>query len=237
MEQQASILKLLFDKDLDILSLNEVGESLLSIAVESDNAEIMDMLRDHDPRVLNVPLIGEQPLLSKAIIHGKERLIRWLLDAGALVNIRDGGGNTALHHAAAKGDQGIVDLLIDAGGSRAISNKKHWYSIHVAAKESNYEMFSLLFKLDSTILAGDFLSTVFLLASNPLTGNVRILHDVLQLSPDVDLDINGATALLWFVETGQTDPVKMLLDNGADVYRRDAGNGYSALGLTVRVGH
>lgn len=220
-EQQAGILKLLLDTDPNILSLNEAGESLLSIAVELDDTEIMEILRDHDPRILNVPLAGEQPLLYKAIAKGEVVTVRWLLDAGAVVNVRDSEGNSALHHAAHKGDLSILEVLIDAGGSPSAVNKSHFFPIHVAAKESN----------------GGFLSGLFILAVSPKIGNVRILRDVMSLKPDVDMDMYGATALFWSVNAGQTEQVSILLDGGADVYRRDAESGYSILGLAVRVGH
>lgn len=236
-ERQASILRLLLDTNPDILSLNEAGESLLSIAAELDDTEIMENLKDNNPHIINITLTGEQPLLYKAIIKGEVGTVRWLLDAGAVVNVRDSEGNTALHHAASKGDLSILELLIDAGGSPSTVNKSHFFPIHVAARESNYEIFSRLFELDSTILTGEFLSGLFILAVSPTIGNVRILRDVMSLKPDVNMTMYGATALFWSVNAGQIEQVRILLDGGADVYRRDAESGYSILGLAVRVGH
>ena len=49
--------------------------------------------------------------------------VRWLLMEGADVNKADSEGMTALHHAAT-GSSLLWDLLIDAGASDRIENKK-----------------------------------------------------------------------------------------------------------------
>ena len=49
--------------------------------------------------------------------------VRWLLIEGADVNKADNDGMTALHHAAT-GSSLLWDLLIDAGASDTIENKK-----------------------------------------------------------------------------------------------------------------
>lgn len=49
--------------------------------------------------------------------------VRWLLTQGARVDLADSDGMTALHHAATSSSM-LWDLLVDAGASDLIENKK-----------------------------------------------------------------------------------------------------------------
>ncbi|THH27044.1 hypothetical protein EUX98_g7142 [Antrodiella citrinella] len=62
------------------------------------------------------PASGRSPL-HVAALNGSIRCIEVLLEAGALVHLRDSLGHTALYYAARQGHEHAVDLLIKAGAN------------------------------------------------------------------------------------------------------------------------
>ncbi|PIL24495.1 transporter [Ganoderma sinense ZZ0214-1] len=59
---------------------------------------------------------GRAPLHAAALA-GAVRAAGALLEAGALVHVRDGLGHTPLYYAARQGHEGLVDLLVKAGAN------------------------------------------------------------------------------------------------------------------------
>ncbi|CAM9430482.1 unnamed protein product, partial [Heterosigma akashiwo] len=55
------------------------------------------------------------PPFCQAAYHGKEAVMRMLLDAGADRNIKDNTGRTALAWAAEQGQEAVARLLLEAG--------------------------------------------------------------------------------------------------------------------------
>ena len=62
------------------------------------------------------PASGRSPLHAAAL-NGAERAAETLLEAGALVHVRDALGHTPLYYAARQGHEGLVDLLVKAGAN------------------------------------------------------------------------------------------------------------------------
>ena len=53
-------------------------------------------------------------------MNGDERVVRLLVNAGAVVNALGGESGTALQAAAGSGDAGVVELLLEAGADANI---------------------------------------------------------------------------------------------------------------------
>ena len=62
------------------------------------------------------PASGRSPLHAAAL-NGAVRAASALLEAGALVHVRDALGHTPLYYAARQGDEDLVDLLVRAGAN------------------------------------------------------------------------------------------------------------------------
>ncbi|EKM55053.1 uncharacterized protein PHACADRAFT_94654 [Phanerochaete carnosa HHB-10118-sp] len=62
------------------------------------------------------PASGRSPL-HVAALNGSELCVGALLEAGALVHLRDALGHTALYYAARQGHENIVDILVRAGAN------------------------------------------------------------------------------------------------------------------------
>ena len=53
--------------------------------------------------------------LLKAVIEGREAVVRVLVELGADINARDREGRTALLHAAIEGHEAVVRVLVELG--------------------------------------------------------------------------------------------------------------------------
>jgi hypothetical protein len=101
------------------------------------------------------PLTEEDQLeVLECARYGELDDLRALLDAGADVNYRDAGGNTALHRAAGNGHADIISLLIERGAAFVANSNGntplHWAALngHAAAVSALLEKFE-----DADVLA------------------------------------------------------------------------------------
>lgn len=60
---------------------------------------------------------GDRPLLNNLTRWGQVEAALWLLGRGAIPNIGDARGLTALHQAVSRGNRRLVDAMVAAGGS------------------------------------------------------------------------------------------------------------------------
>ena len=67
------------------------------------------------------PFGGSSPLMTAALFD-KQEMVTLLIDAGALLNVKNNDGSTALHTAAFFGRPAIVKLLLDKGVDTSIKN-------------------------------------------------------------------------------------------------------------------
>ena len=94
--------------------------------------------------------------LHLAAKNNDQKLISSLLDAGAGVNIQDGGGHTALHFAEESGSTVCVKMLIEAGADVNIRNEVGETALIAARLHKNTHCAMLLktagFSVDSYTL-------------------------------------------------------------------------------------
>ena len=85
--------------------------------------------------------------------------VRFLLQTGAQVTLKDNTGRTPLHYAAANGNEDIVRELISAGADPLASDSDGWTVLHSAAISTSMDVVTLLVDLgavvDSTTASGE----------------------------------------------------------------------------------
>ncbi len=79
----------------------------------------------------------------KAAIYGNVEKLSALLKKGMNPNLKDKGGNTALHYASSSGYLGMVELLIKEGANIRITNNSGDTGLHWATLGGHFDIISL----------------------------------------------------------------------------------------------
>lgn len=92
-------------------NMNNIGLKLIAIPTSYGDKELKDWFDKNVPDVNQKDKQGI-PLLHRAVLGGREKIIKELLSRGANVNAVDKQAKTALHLAVCEPQPDIVDLLI-----------------------------------------------------------------------------------------------------------------------------
>ena len=169
---------------------------------------------------------------TAVILATRLDVLKLLLDHGADVNIKQGGGYTALTSATWSGDVARAKLLLERGADVNAKDQSGRTVLMIAAEamvsngirpptEEFVRRFMDVLTLFVTSRAdvnaknNDGRTALFIAAGN---GDVNLTKFLLDHGADVNAsDREGRTALTHAVSGGSTDLVKILLAKGADV--------------------
>jgi len=151
---------------------------------------------------------------------------RRLAGANSNVDVRDNFGRTALHYAAAGGDPGNVEWLMDSGADPGLVDVNGDSPLAYGLRANQRQLVLTFAKF----------------GGNPLTAIVRVgrldilLEMVNQTNSSLSIDQRdtktGRTAVFDAAESGQLDILKFFIDLGANLSHLD-NNGYSVLAAAV----
>uniref|UniRef100_A0A8C1N2T6 Caskin-2 n=1 Tax=Cyprinus carpio TaxID=7962 RepID=A0A8C1N2T6_CYPCA len=187
-------------------------------------------------------------VLHHAALTGTTELLSLLLEAQAVVDIKDSNGMRPLHYAAWQGKADSVLMLLRSGA--AVNNASHdgQIPLHLAAQYGHYEVSEMLLqhqsnpcilnkakktpldlacefgrvKVSELISIGTyqcFSTSVFVLILH-----VRCHSLLLKAGIDINRTTKAGTALHEAALYGKTEVVRLLLDNGIDVSIRNTYN-------------
>jgi ankyrin repeat protein len=143
------------------------------------------------------------------------------------VNGKDGGGSTALHHAAGYGPLANIELLIDKGADVNAKNRRgstplHW-AIHDEAKVR------LLVSKGADVNARQQQGRTPLYLAAMLGDSVQTMRLLLNAGADPNLaSANGQAPLMMAASRGNVEGIRLLIERGAQVNAKD-GAGETAL--------
>ncbi len=206
----AAVRKLL-DNGYNINTADEDDSTALSAAAGEGFEEIVSLLIE-----MNADINSGEPL-TKAAGNKHPDIVKLLIRSGADVNIHN---SSPLRSAVMSGNSDIVRILLGAGASVRPEYVSEWSSIiGSAAISGNTEILKLL--IDHGADAAEFESiALYYAASNGRSDAVEYLikqgAEVNAIAPPSYFPRDSAVAAA--VRKGFLDTVKILLENGADIY-------------------
>ncbi len=118
--------------------------TLLHVAVKTQNSEIVKLLLDHGAIVDVTNIIGNTPL-HMAVSQKNSEIVNLLLEKGAAVNMPDSYGNTPLHIAVLNNSLELVPILLNAKNTDAnVKNAFGKTPLHIAAEINSPEIIKQL---------------------------------------------------------------------------------------------
>ncbi len=170
-------------------------------------------------------------ILMELAYAGNLEFVKFLVEAGADVNVVNKDGDFALHYAAVTGHKAIFEYLYPLTRKELREKAKtHLSRGEKLAKERNQYL------IDTLILAAqngniEQLKAVIVLgvnvnAANPVNGEVAIheackkghaevVQVLLDAGADINREVNGETPLSVARQSNQLEVVQLLLANGA----------------------
>ena len=167
--------------------------------------------------------IGSEPgeLLLQAVRNQDEAAARALLKQGVDVNVTRGDGSTALHWAAHRDHETMVDLLIGAGAAVNAADDHGTTPLWLACQNRSVAVVERLLDAgadpNAALSSGE---TPLMTASR--TGSPAVVKLLLAHGADVNSreGSRGQTALMWAAAQRHPEVVQVLLDAGADIHAR-----------------
>ena len=127
----------------------------LHLAAHKGSGEIVSLLLDRQPNLINVKDIDGNTALHIAAQEGRELIVSLLLDRQPdLINVKDIEGNTALHIAAQEDRDGITELLLNEQPDLINTiNYKGELALHIAALNDSKKVIEILMAKDESTVS------------------------------------------------------------------------------------
>ncbi|WCJ29707.1 Potassium channel AKT1 [Euphorbia peplus] len=232
-----------------LLRLNRTTFMNIIQANVGDGTIIMNNLLQHlkeekDP-IMEGVLVETENMLARgrmdlplslcfAALRGDDALLHQLLKRGLDPNESDNTGRSALHVAASKGSQNCVLLLLDYGADPNSKDSDGNVPLWEAMLGGHEAVAKVLIENRATITSGD---VGHFACSAAEQNNLKLLQEIVQYGGDVTGPrMSGTTALHVAVCEDNTEIVRFLLDQGADIDKPDV-HGWTPRDLADQQGH
>uniref|UniRef100_UPI00398E5A1E CARD- and ANK-domain containing inflammasome adapter protein n=1 Tax=Pristiophorus japonicus TaxID=55135 RepID=UPI00398E5A1E len=157
---------------------------------------------------------SNETLLHIAAAHGHVKIIEYLLNKGAKIEVRDNKGQSPLHRAAEKGHIGAAKMLLQAGAHIYALDTESRCPLQLAAQSNHFPIVKLMLKEEAR---NDKKKKTFLHMA-ALRDENKLAQIVLKYGAPVDTkDEKNRTPLFHATSQGHLNTVKVLLEAGAKV--------------------
>ncbi len=209
---------------------DSAGRSLLYMAVENDNLDLVKILIAKGAKVNNILRGVRQP------IHAVKSLpvLQYLLDNGADPNKRGERGDTLLHaYALIPDKQEFIKLLLKYNADPTIQDVNGMVPLEIAMLRNNTSVINLLTaKIPDIEIRDRMGETLLLIAAR--TKQDKVIIDLLKRKALSNVSgINGVTPMHWAAINGNIEAFKALLSAKGFV-NAVANDGQTVLHWSVR---
>jgi len=231
-ENEADIADYLIQQGASPYGQNILGITPLFIAINKGHSDISKVLITYGANVNIKGPYGITPLLY-ACLQGDQEVARLLIEHGAFVDDADQSGNTPLIWASHYAHSGIIEKLLEYGACTETLHNEN--STPLLSTSRMYMYTSYLENLSSYQLSEpEFQCVQQAFGKDPL----KIIKLLIAYGANVDAvgGEEGETPLISAISPHCEDLVRLLLESGADVNKRD-NNSQTPLCKACKFGH
>ena len=235
--RQMDVVKVLLEAGADPTIVDDVHYSSLHAAVDGRcSKDTLQALVDHGAHIDAERKDGTNALL-RACKTGQSESVRFLLEAGADVNIAKPNGNTCLHEAVCgRCSKEILQKIIEQGINVNAVNKEKMSALQLACESAQAESIKLLLQKGSDTNISDARGNTSLHAAVYGCCTNDTLQEVIAHRVHLDARNTYCETALWLAcSYRQQGSIKILLESGSNPNIAD-NNGDTCLHAAVRGG-
>ncbi len=230
--------KRLIEKGADVKAKDCRGYTPIFLAWCGDSERhdtIIAILQSHGADINERFAPCSDTMLHRAVMCNNVKGAKRLIEKGADVNIKDGTGATALHHALAKNSQPMIELLRGSGATEeeigAIDHNVPIDSIggrsilHLVAEHQEVDailLVNLITNLNLRIKDNKGFTPMWYAAC---AGHSKLMDSLIKKGIDINepVDALGRSILHLASMHGNVKAAELLIAKGADVNAKDCG--------------
>jgi ankyrin repeat protein len=191
------------------------GAEIHKAAKDDDLATIQKLL-EKNPKLLNsVNALNQTPLLIASYMKNN-KVVKFLLDKGADLEIKDRYGSTALHMAVVGDNKEGVEMLVQKGANINATARNGKIPLQLAFEGEYLEIIDIFLKMGMKINAPIDQNSRTLLHRAAIMGKAKVAQFLIDKGADMELkDKAGRTALDYALIREHSGVVQVLKAKGA----------------------
>ena len=191
--------------------------SVFSYVAEYRDDILLSFLIESEQNMLDVKDIKGRTPLCWAIINGRLKIVKLLLEKGANIKEAAFNGLTPIHQASIHGHIEVVKLLLEKGANIKEAAFDGSTPIHQALIHGHIEVVKLLLEKGADVKAAAFDGSTPLHQAL-IHGHVEVVKLLLEKGADIEAAAsNGSTPLHQALINGHVNIIELLLEKGADI--------------------
>jgi cytohesin len=233
------VAELLIKKGADVNAKNKNGDTPAHIALR-------EHMREHDKPFLVMEMLdlliakgANLSCIQLSAYQGELAKVRSFVEQGTDVDARDSDGATALHYAALRGNQDVVEFLVGRGADVNAKDKVYGFiPLHYVdgIHADGIHVVELFIAKGANVNAKDRWGWTPL-DSAAESGRLAVAKLLIKAGANVNSRYAwGQTPLDWAADRGHTAVVQLLIAKGANVNAKD-NQGRTPLMKAARQGH
>ena len=226
-------IKMLIQNGADIQARDSNGSTVLHFASALSNQEVVEFLLNLNEISVNaINHFSQTPLIYACYDGGRLDNIKMLIQNGADIQASISNGSTVLHFASCDSNQEVVEFLLKSNeiSVNATNNLNQTPLMHACYDGGRLDNIKMLIQNGADIQASNSngLTVIHFASRNSNQEVVEFLLKSDKISVNAADNLNRTPLMYACCDGGRLDNIKILIQNGADIYARD-NNGSTVL--------